>query len=162
MAVRREVFAIDPNQPISQVTTMERLVERALARSRFTGLVLSGLAFCALALSSLGIYSVLAYAVARRTPEIGVRMAIGATPGAILRMVAAGSLRYVAAGLVVGLAGAALMTQVLGSLLYGVSVWNGVAWAGSAAVMLAVAVVACAGPALRAARVDPVRALAAE
>ncbi len=161
-AVRREVFAIDPNQPISQVTTMDRLVDRALARSRFTGFVLTALAFCALALSSLGIYSVLAWNVARRTPEIGVRMAIGATPAAILRMVAANTFRFVGVGLAAGLVGAVALTRAVQSLLYGVTPWNAGAWLGAALVMGLVAALACAGPALRAARVDPARALSTE
>jgi ABC-type antimicrobial peptide transport system permease subunit len=89
-------------------------------------------------------------------------MAVGATPSSILRLIAVGTARFVGAGFAAGVAGALLLTRVIQSLLFGVSPWNPAAWFGAAAVMAAVAAAACAVPALRAARVDPARALAAE
>jgi len=156
------VFAIDPAQPISQLTTMERLVDRAIARSRFTGMVLTALSACALLLAAIGIYGVLAWTVAQRTSEIGLRMAIGATPGAILKLIGGGGLRVTAVGATVGLAGAAALASFVKSLLYGVEVFDPVAWAGAAFIPIAVAAVACIGPAWRASRVDPARALTSD
>ena len=161
-AVRREVFAVDPNQPISNVTTMEALVDRALSRSRFISTVLSVLAACALALAAIGIYGVLSYTVAQRTGEIGVRMAIGATPASILRLVTGSALRVTAAGAVAGLALAAALARTVSSLLFGIQVWDPFAWTAASGILFLAAAVACVVPAVRASAVDPARALATE
>lgn len=159
-AVRREVFAIDPNQPISNVTTMSKLADAAIARSRFTAAVLAGLAACALALAALGVYGLLAYTVAQRTTEIGIRMALGATRRQILGLVSVSGMRIAIAGAVAGLAVAFILIRYLRSQLYGVGAFDAVSWIGAAAALLVVAGAACVVPAWRAAAVEPARALA--
>jgi predicted permease len=161
-AVRREVFAVDPNQPVSNVTTMEALVDRALSRSRFISMVLSVLAACALALAAIGIYGVLSYTVAQRTAEIGVRMAVGATPASILRLIGSSAFRVTAAGALAGLVTASVLARTVSSLLFGIEVWDPLAWTGASALLCAAAAIACVVPALRASAVDPARALSAE
>jgi putative ABC transport system permease protein len=161
-AVRHEVFAVDPNLPISNVTMMSALVDRALSRSRFISTVLSVLAACALSLAAIGVYGVLSYTVAQRTGEIGVRMAVGATPGAIVRLVTAGGLRVAAAGGFAGLLASAALARTVASLLFGIEVWDPVAWITAFAVLSGTAVLACVLPAARAAAIDPARALASE
>jgi predicted permease len=160
--IRRIVFDIDPAQPISSVTTMERLVERTLSGSRFTTLVLSVLAACALGLAALGVYGVLSYAVAQRTAEIGIRMAVGATPGSIIRLVTGEGMRVTAVGIAGGLLAAAALTRVVSSVIYGVALSDPVAWTGGFTVLVVTAAIACAIPAVRAAGANPVRALAEE
>ncbi|HEV8146836.1 MAG TPA: ABC transporter permease [Bryobacteraceae bacterium] len=158
-AVRREVFAIDKNQPISNVTTMDALVDAALARSRFNGAVLALLAGCALLLAAIGIYAVLSYSVIQRTPEIGIRMALGATPAEIARLVTSSGLRLVLVGAAVGLIAAAMVSRLLSGLLYGVTALDPRAYVLAAVVLIAVAVIACLSPALRSASIDPAEAL---
>jgi putative ABC transport system permease protein len=161
-AVRREVFGADRNQPISNVTTMEALVDRALARSKFNGVAMAALASCALLLAAIGIYGVLSYAVTQRSGEIAVRVSLGATPARIAKMVAGDGVRPVLAGLAVGLAVAFGLRRLLGALLYGVEDADAWAFGGAALVLAAVAALACVEPAARAARTDPARALRSE
>jgi predicted permease len=161
-AVRREVFAIDPNQPISNVTTVSKLVDRAIARSRFTATVLAGLAFCAVALAAIGIYGVLSYAVVQRTTEIGVRMALGATRAEILRLVGASGMRIAISGAAAGLAAAFVLIRFLRSQIYGIGAFDGLAWLAASGALLAVAAAACLLPAWRAAAIEPARALSQE
>ncbi|MBC7788827.1 MAG: ABC transporter permease, partial [Anaerolineae bacterium] len=161
-AVRREVLAIDKNQPISNVTTMAALVDRAIARSRFVGVVLTALAASALLLAAIGIYGVLSYTVVQRTKEIGIRMAVGATSSKIIWLVMAGGLRVVALGTIAGGAAAALLTRFISSLLFGITAADPIAWLTAACALLLAATVACMLPALRATVVDPVRALQSE
>jgi ABC-type antimicrobial peptide transport system permease subunit len=126
-----------------------RLVTRLLGL--FSGLALS--------LASLGIYGVIAYSVVQRRQEIGIRMAIGAQRSQVLRLVMASGLKLVAVGIALGLAGALALTRFLQSLLFGVTAHDPVAFVTNAALLLAVAAAACALPALRASRVDPMRVL---
>jgi ABC-type antimicrobial peptide transport system permease subunit len=125
-------------------------------------MVLSVLAGCALALAAIGIYGVLSYSVAQRTGEIGLRMAIGATPASILRLVTASAFRVTAAGALAGLAVAAVATRAVSALLFGVKVWDPLAWTAASAILFMAAAVACVLPAIRASAVDPARALASE
>jgi putative ABC transport system permease protein len=158
-ALRREVFAIDKDQPISNVTTMDALVDAALARSRFNGAVLALLAGCAVLLAAIGIYAVLSYSVIQRTPEIGIRMALGATPSKVARLVTASGLRLVLVGVALGLLAAAMVGRLLSGLLYGVTALDLRAYALAAGVLMAVASIACLAPALRSASIDPAKAL---
>jgi putative ABC transport system permease protein len=161
-AVQREVFAADPNQPVSNLTTMDVLVSRALAKSKFNGAAMAALAGCALLLAAIGIYGVLSYAVTQRSGEIAVRVSLGATPGRIARMVAGDGVWPAVAGLAVGLVVAVWLRRVLATLLFGVEGLDLWAFGGAAVVLAAVAAVACVEPAARAALIDPARALRAE
>lgn len=158
-AVRREVLEIDRDQPVSNVTTMETLVDRALARSRFNSIVLGTLAGCALVLAVIGLYGVLSYTVAQRRGEIGIRMAVGATPWQMVRMVTLGGLRLTVCGTLFGLAAAWAMTRLYSSLLFQTSPLDPLTYVGAAVGLLVVAVLACAAPAIQAARLDPLRTL---
>jgi ABC-type antimicrobial peptide transport system permease subunit len=158
-AVRNEVLQLDKDLPVSNVTTMETLVDRALARSRFNGMVLGLLAGCALVLAVIGLYGVLSYTVAQRRGEIGIRMAVGASPWQMVRMVTLGGLRLTVLGTVVGVAAAWIVSRLYTSLLFQVSPLDPLTYAGAAVGILVVAALACAVPAMRAARVDPLQTL---
>ena len=160
--VRREVRTIDSAQPISQARLMEDVVGRSLARDRFSVLVLGAFACVALVLAAVGLYGVVAYVVTQRTNEIGLRIALGAEPVGIQRLVILQSLRVVAIGVSLGLVGAGVVSGVLRSLLYGVKPQDPLTFVGVTVLLVAVALAAAVVPARRAARVDPVLALRAE
>jgi putative ABC transport system permease protein len=157
--IRNTVFSIDKNQPVSQLTTMERLVDRALSRSRFIATVLLALAAAALLLATLGIYGVLAYTVAERRFELGIRLAIGATPGVILRQLVSGGLRVAGAGAVAGLVLAFLASRLIAGLLYGVTPFDVTAYTVALSATLSLAAFACAVPAWRASRMNLTKVL---
>ena len=161
-AVRQEVFAIDRNQPVSNLTTMDSLADRAVSRSRFSGAILAALAACALALSAIGIYGVLSYSVAQRTREIGVRLAVGATRTQVAGLITWSGLRLVVFGVLAGVAAAAALSRLVEALLFGVGGLDPFAYLGSALLLIAAAVFACIGPALRASAIEPAMALRAE
>ena len=161
-AVRRAVFAADKSQPISNVNTMDTLVGQALARPRFNFLAIAALALCALLLAAAGIYSVLSYTVVQRTPELAIRSALGATRKDVAWLITGAGVRLVAVGLVAGLVAAGMLSRVVEALLFGIGVLDPAAYAWAAILLLAVAVAACAVPALRATSVDPARALRSE
>ncbi len=158
-AVRSEVLAIDPDQAISNVTTMEALVDQALARSRFNSTVLASLAWCALALAAIGLYGMLSYTVAQRSSEIGIRMAIGASPLQMVRMVTRGGLRLTLFGTLIGIAVAGVVSNLYASLLYRVSPLDPFAYLVAFVGLILLAAFASAVPAMRASRVDPLSAL---
>jgi putative ABC transport system permease protein len=161
-AVRAEIRAIDPNVPVARAGSMEEALYESVALPRFRTTVMIIFAFSALLLAAVGIYGVLAYSVERRRQEIGVRMALGATPPGVVRLVIGQGSRLVSLGIVIGLAGAFGLTRVLQKMLFGVSASDTVTFAGAALVLGAVAIVASLIPAWRAARVDPVTALRQE
>ena len=158
-SIRREVRAVDPNEPVFGVRTMNAVVAAALAQQRFTMLLLALFAATALVLSSIGIYGVMAYFVAQRTHEIGIRMALGAAPVDVLAMVLGQGARLAAAGVAAGLAGAFALTRAIGTLLFDVSPRDPMTYASLSVALTAVALLACYVPARRATRVDPIRAL---
>jgi putative ABC transport system permease protein len=161
-AVRAAVQAVDSSQPITKLTTMEQVVSMSAAQRRLALLLFASFATVALVLAVAGIYGVLAGAVAERTREIGVRTALGATPGAILSMVLLQGARLTAAGLAIGLVGALALGRFLRSLLFGVDVTDPATLAVVSLVLGAVALGACLLPALRAVGVDPIAALRAD
>ncbi|MGH9792563.1 MAG: ABC transporter permease, partial [Candidatus Acidiferrales bacterium] len=158
-AVRRAVQAVDPDQPVIAVQTLEQLLSDSVAQPRFRTLLLGLFGGLALVLASVGVYGVMAYSVARRTQEIGIRMALGAQRGDVLRMVLRGGFTLAAVGVALGLAGAFAATRLLEGLLFGVKPTDLQTYAITAAILVAVALVACAIPALRASRINPMRAL---
>ncbi|HWS87823.1 MAG TPA: ABC transporter permease [Pyrinomonadaceae bacterium] len=157
--VRKEVAALDPEMAVSRVVTMEQQVALRLARPRFTAVLLNWLALMALLLAAVGIFGVTAYAVAQRTRELGLRVALGARPRDILMLVVWHGLRLAALGILPGLLGALLMTRWLSSLLYGVTATDPLTYAGVALLTACVALLACLIPARRATKVDPMVAL---
>jgi predicted permease len=158
-ALRGVVERLNANVPVYDVQTMEARAGAATARTRLTGVLLSLFAAVALVLAMVGIYGVVAFAVARRTREIGVRVALGASPAGIAALVLRHSAALVAAGLLIGIAGALAATRVLRSLLYDVAPADPATFALLGGVTLVVAFVAGALPVLRALRVDPIVSL---
>jgi putative ABC transport system permease protein len=159
--VRSQLRLIDVNV-LTSVETMTDIRTRSVGDRRFTMFVLGGFAVLGLLLAAIGIYGVLAYSVARRTREIGVRMALGAARRRVVRMVLRDSLAPVVAGSAVGIVAALVTTRLMRSMLYGVTPTDPTTFAVVTAILLGVALVASAVPALRAARVDPIVALREE
>lgn len=157
--IRAAVRDLDPAVTISELGTMTSVVARATSRPRFYLTLLGAFAGLALVLAAVGIYGVMSYAVSRRSQELGIRMALGATRGDVLRLVVKGGLGLALVGVVVGLAGAAGLARLMTGLLYGVTPADPVTLGGVAFVLLAVAVLASVVPARRATRIDPMTAL---
>lgn len=161
-AIRRIVAELDPAVPLANLQEMETIVARSMSRHTFTLVLLGIAALVALALAAIGLYGVIAYVVTRRTAEIGVRIALGARPRQVERLVVAGSVRLVLAGLAVGTVAALLLTRLLRALLYGVEPTHPTAYVAAALLLSGVAACASWIPARRAARVDPIVALRVE
>ena len=161
-AVRVAAQSVDAAQPVTSLATMEQVVASSTAQRRLALLLFGAFALVALVLAVAGIYGVLAGAVTERTREIGVRTALGATPGAILLMVLLQGVRLAGAGLAIGLAGALLLGRFLQSLLFGVGSADPVTLLGVAALLATVAIAACLLPAMRAVGIDPMSALRAD
>ncbi len=158
-AAEQQVWAIDKDQPVTAVRTLEEVVTRAGAARRFQTLVLMLFAGLAMALALVGVYGVVSYSVAQRTPEIGVRIALGASRASILRMVIARAMTLIAVGIVSGAACAFALSRYLGTLLFEIRPTDPVTYASLAATLTLVALAACCIPALRATRIDPMMAL---
>jgi putative ABC transport system permease protein len=161
-SVREIVRSIDPNLPVSEIRTLDDVASGAVARPRLYLLLLGVFAALALLLAAIGLYGVIAYSVAQRRAEIGVRVALGATGPAVQRLVVGEGMRLAALGLAVGLAGALLLTRLMRSLLFGVAPTDPLTLAATAALLAAVALAASWLPARRAAGTDPMIALRAE
>jgi len=158
-SVRRLSNEMSTEQVIFGEQTMDSLISQSLASRQFSMILLIVFASLALLLASVGIYGVISYVVAQRAPEIGLRMAFGARPLDILRLILAGGGRLVVAGVIAGLAAALGLTRLMASLLYGVSAADPLTFAGVAVLLTLVALAACYVPARRASRVDPMVSL---
>jgi putative ABC transport system permease protein len=157
--VRATVASIDPEQPMAEVRTMDEWMARSLEGRRAPMLLLALFGGVALILSSIGIYGVLAFGVAQRAREFGIRQALGAEPRAILNLVLGQGMRTAGIGVAIGLVGAAALTRYLQSLLFGVGAYDVPVFAAVTVLLLAVAIAACYVPARRATRVAPTVAL---
>ena len=157
--VRQQIYELDKAQPLSNVRTMEQLVSESVAPRRLSMSLLSGFAIVALMLASMGLYGTLSYSVAQRTQEIGIRTAMGARPLDIFKLVVGHGMRLTLAGIGFGLAGSLALTKVLSTFLFGVSATDPLTYAGVAALLLGIALLACYVPARRASKVDPIVAL---
>ena len=153
---------LDPELPLADVRTMDEVVDATLARPRTVTALLAAFAVMALVLAGVGVYGVMAYSVAQRTQEIGVRMALGATPYSVFRLVLGQALRLVAAGVVIGLVAAGALTRVLSTLLYATDPLDAATFAVTAFLLVTVATLASYVPARRGTRIAPVEALRAE
>jgi predicted permease len=156
------IRSMDPDLPMAEVKTMDQMVDEALGGDRFGALLFGGFAAMALVLAAVGIYGVMSFAVAQRTHEIGLRMALGATGVQVLRLVLAEGLITAAIGTVVGLVGAYFVGRLMQALLFGVTALDYPALSAVAAILLAAALLACYVPARRASAVDPMVALREE
>jgi len=158
--VRREVQAIDKDQPVYNVRTMEDVVANAIRTRRLSMVLFTAFAGAALLLAALGIYGVMAYSVTQRVREIGIRMALGAQTGDVLRMIVRQGITLTLLGVGVGVIGALALSRVLSSLLFGTNATDPLTFAAIPVLLALVALLACYLPARRAAKIDPIKALA--
>jgi predicted permease len=157
--MRAAVARQDPQLPLAAVSAIEDLVSASIAQPRFNMALLAGLALSAALLAAVGVYGVVTYSVTRRTGEIGIRMALGADARLTFTDVVTGALRVVAVGVVVGLTAAAVLSQWVRALLFGVSPIDLMTYVVAGSTLVALGLAAAAIPALRASRIDPVRAI---
>jgi putative ABC transport system permease protein len=160
--LRREVLGLDKDLPIFNVKTMEDVVAQSIGSRRLSTMLLSVFAGVALLLAAVGIYGVMAYTVTQRTQDIGIRMALGAQAGDVLRMVVGQGMTLALIGIGVGLAGALGLTRVMANLLFGVNATDPITFVVIPLLLAFVAFLACWLPARRAAQVNPIEALRAE
>ncbi|HEX5046770.1 MAG TPA: ABC transporter permease, partial [Gammaproteobacteria bacterium] len=161
-SVRAAAQDVDRDIPAYDVQPMEQLLDRSVATQRFDAALLSVFGVLAVSLAAVGIFGVVNYAVAQQTREIGVRVALGAEPGRVIRLVLRQGLKFAGAGIVAGIAASLALVRLLGSLLYGVQPTDAATFAFAAALLAAVALLACWLPARRAAKLDPMAALREE
>jgi putative ABC transport system permease protein len=157
--IRKIVTSMDKDQPVADFRTMEQWLEESVAQARFNTFLLAVFGAVACLLAVIGIFGVMGYAVTQRTQEIGVRMALGARPRDVLRMIAGQSLKLTLLGVALGIAGALVLTRLLASMLYGVTATDPITFTAVSLVLIVVALAACSIPARRAMRVDPIVAL---
>jgi putative ABC transport system permease protein len=158
-AIGRAVREINKDQTLTEIKSLEQLKLESMATNRLRSLLLSVFAAVAVLLSGIGIFGVMAYAVAQRTQEIGIRTALGATAGDVLRLILRGGMAMAGLGLVIGFAGALALTKLLATLLFGVGSRDPLTLAAVSGLLVCVALAACSIPARRATKVDPVIAL---
>ncbi len=158
VAVRREIQPLDPNLPVANNTLVEKL-SLPLLPARMVASILGGFGLLALALAAIGIYGVMSFAVAQRTHEIGIRMALGAQKSDVLKLVIGQDMTLMFIGVALGLAAASALTRLMKSVLFGVSATDPLTFVGIACVLTLVTLLACYLPARRAMQVDPLVAL---
>jgi predicted permease len=157
--IRAALRPLDPNLPVHELKSLQDLVDKAVSPRRFLVMLLGGFAGFALLLASLGIYAVISYSVNQRVQEIGIRMALGASPGDLQRRILLSTFGLAALGLAVGMAASRALSNTLGSLLFGVTSGDPATYVGVGALLIAVAAIAGYIPAWRASRIDPMVAL---
>jgi putative ABC transport system permease protein len=160
--VRAAVKSIDPELPIDEVRTLEGVLQQATGQPRFRAMLVGAFAAAALLLAAVGLYGLISYTVAQRAAEISVRLALGATPSQIVRLIVGQGLRLSIAGVIIGLVGALGVARLLQGLLFSISATEPMVYASLAVALLAIAMLASYVPARRAMRIDPIRALRAE
>lgn len=160
--VRQSVASVDKDTPVIEIKTMERVISDSIWQRRLWGALFAAFAILALLLSAVGIYGVMSYLVSQRSREIGIRMALGSSQAKVLGLITSEGMRLVAVGVLVGLGGAIVLAQSLGSLLYGVTSRDPLTMFGVAVMLVVVALIACLVPARRASRIDPLLALRQE
>jgi putative ABC transport system permease protein len=158
-SIRDALQQLDKDQPMAKISTMDQLISDSVARSRFTMLLLSIFAGLALTLACIGIYGVIAYSVAQRTHEIGIRLALGAQRRDVLKLILRQGLRLALTGVTIGVFAGLLLTRLMTSLLYGTTPGDPLTFAAVSALLMIVALLACYVPAQRAMKVDPMIAL---
>src|SRR5215471_787650 len=158
-AITQEAHALDANTAVFDISTMDERVQRSLARQRFSSVMLGAFAVFALVLAGIGVYAVLSFLVTQGTHDIGIRIALGAESRSIMTLILGKGMTLAAVGAAAGLAGAAALTRVMASLLYGTSATDVLTFGAVTVLLLAIAFVACYFPARRALRVDPMVAL---
>ena len=159
---REVVRSLDRTLPAYSMNPLSTVISSSIAQQRFSMMLLAGFALIALFLAAVGLYGVVAYSVSQRTREIGLRMAIGAEPGQVLRMVVGGGMKLAIAGVVIGLAGAIALSHFVTTLLFDVTPGDPISYAATALVLLAIAALACYVPARKAMKVDPLLAMQGE
>ena len=157
--IQKQIAKIDSGLPVSDVQTMEQIIGDSLGNQSLISTLVLAFSVLSLLLASVGLYGVLAYLVAQRTGEIGIRIALGAQREQVLRLVLLDGLRPAIVGLCLGLAGSAGTGQLIRSMLYGTQALDPAVFSAVAAALLLVAAVACMAPAWRASRLDPMQAL---
>jgi ABC-type antimicrobial peptide transport system permease subunit len=162
MTARETLHEVAPNIPLLEVRTMQEIVDESISSQRFNMFLLAAFAGLALLLAGIGLYSVLAYSVRQRVREIGVRIALGAQMKDVLRRVVVDGMKPTALGVAIGLVAALALSRVLGTLVFGVAAHDAATFAGVAALLLAVGLIASILPAFRATRVDPLKVLREE
>jgi putative ABC transport system permease protein len=159
---REVVRSIDRTLPAYSMNPLSTVISTSIAQQRFSMLLLAGFALIALFLAAVGLYGVVAYGVSQRTREIGLRMAIGAEPGHVLRMVVGGGMKLALIGVAIGLAGAIALSHLVATLLFEITPSDPVSYAGTALALLGIAALASYVPARRAMKVDPLLAMQTE
>jgi putative ABC transport system permease protein len=158
-AVRNEILAVDKDQAVFNVTTLDQLLGESIQLRKFFMLLLAGFALLALVLAAVGIYGVMSYVVTQRTPEIGLRMALGAQVSDVLKLIVGNGMKLALIGIAIGLGGAFVVTRLLAELLFGVTATDARTFVLVSGVLAAVVLLACYIPARRASKVDPLVAL---
>jgi putative ABC transport system permease protein len=158
-AVRKEVLALDKDQPISNVLTMNEIVSRSIWEQRFYAMLFGIFAAVALILAAVGIYGVMSYAITQRTREIGIRMALGAGQFNVLKLTLKQGMKLALIGVVIGLGAAFALTRLMSGMLFGVSATDLGTFVSIAGLLIGVTLLACYIPARRATKVDPLVAL---
>ena len=158
-AVRQSVASVDPNIVLSNVTSFDDLIQKQFASRRLSLCIVSLFGIAALLVAAVGLYGVLSYTISLRRREIGIRIALGARPSRVIRLVLSQGLRIVGLGLFIGLVSALLLCRVMDSMLYGISATDPLSLFSGAVVLMLAAFLASLFPALRATRIEPIKAL---